>query len=413
MVISQQLLSDLKARFLAKLHRRRFNRACVAHPWDAQAQLVGDSFRGLQGQPPMVKWRIDGLDDGWSEEMKLKDQDVGSCEEWNMLKWKEPIFVQKASVLRRQADVMVTSGLALGIGTHAGMVEAFRFFSSNVPFVGCFAIKLWDNNFDNKMRRASSTFRLLFSTLFWLTLSKMPWIICSSSSCWFRTPGKPCMTLRLSMGAVTMCTHAKGPMEQLMQQEKHTQICVDYKHLKHHETSVSQKNMPMPKNTWGIYYLYYLLKKTTATFRCSKQLPDGRSWPFRPVARQCAGQWLKCAFAALRNLWSFYLGVIFFGNLAELLVICVLLVNCLMLYVDIFLKNDGTHELFILWGYHLWEGFFQDIYMSMEATLGAWVQWAASLISLNIQGSGSHPEDGQRRLLSIERLVQSLDVLGS
>ena len=61
---------------------------------------------------------------------------------------------------------MVTSGLALGIGTHAGMVEAFRFFSSNVPFVGCFAIKLWDNNFENKMRRASSTFRLLFSNSF-------------------------------------------------------------------------------------------------------------------------------------------------------------------------------------------------------------------------------------------------------
>lgn len=51
------------------------------------------------------------------------------------------------------------------------------------------------------------------------------------------------------MGAVTMCTHAKGPMEQLMQQEKHTQICVDHKHLKHHETSISPKNMPMPKNT--------------------------------------------------------------------------------------------------------------------------------------------------------------------
>ena len=133
----------------------------------------------------------------------------------------------------------------------------------------------------------------------------------------------------------------------------------------------------MPKNTWGIYYLYYLLKKTTATFRCSKQLPDGRSWPFRPVARQCAGQWLKCAFAALRNL-CIYLGVKFSGNLAELLDICVLLVSYLMLYVHIFLKNDDTHELFILWGYHLWDGFFQDIYMSTEATLGAWVQWAVS-----------------------------------
>ena len=167
-----------------------------------------------------------------------------------------------------------------------------------------------------------------------------------------------------------------------------------------------KKNMPMPKNTWGIYYLYYLLKKITATFRCSKQLPDGRSWPFRPVARQCAGQWLKCAFAALRNLWYIYLGVIFSDNLAELLVICVLLVSYLMLYVDIFLKNDDTHELFILWGYHLWEGFFQDIYMSMEATLGAWVQCA---VSRQFEHPGSHPEDGQRRLLSIERLVQSLD----
>ena len=40
----------LKARFLAKLHRRRFNRACVAHPWDAQAQLVGDSFPGFHSE---------------------------------------------------------------------------------------------------------------------------------------------------------------------------------------------------------------------------------------------------------------------------------------------------------------------------------------------------------------------------
>jgi len=56
------------ARFLAKLHRRRFDRACVAHPWDAQAQL---------------------------------------------------------------ADVMVTSGLALGIGTHAGMVEVLALSASS------------------------------------------------------------------------------------------------------------------------------------------------------------------------------------------------------------------------------------------------------------------------------------------
>ena len=168
MGISQQLLSDLKARFLAKLHRRRFNRACVAHPWDAQAQLVGDRVLGVAGPnsngevvEEWMDWMMDGdrrndvilRNEG---NFELKDQDVGSCEEWNMLKWKESM------VLRRQADVMVTSGLALGIGTHAGMVEAVRFFSSNVPFVGCFAIKLWNNNFDNKMRRASSTFRLLF-----------------------------------------------------------------------------------------------------------------------------------------------------------------------------------------------------------------------------------------------------------
>lgn len=86
----------------------------------------------------------------------------------------------------------------------------------------------------------------------------------------------------------------------------------------------------MPKNTWGIYYLYYLLKKTTATFRCSKQLPDGRSWPFRPVARQCAGQWLKCAFAALRNLWCIYLGVNFSGNLVVISYLCV---TCQLSYV--------------------------------------------------------------------------------
>lgn len=94
MVISQQLLSDLKARFLAKLHRRRFNRACVAHPWDAQAQLVGEGSRGCRAN--LQWWSVeenDGLDDGWSEEMKLQDQDVGSCEEWNMLKWSESIFV--------------------------------------------------------------------------------------------------------------------------------------------------------------------------------------------------------------------------------------------------------------------------------------------------------------------------------
>lgn len=43
------ILSNLKARFLAKLHRRRFDRACVAHPWDAQAQLVRGGFPGVAG----------------------------------------------------------------------------------------------------------------------------------------------------------------------------------------------------------------------------------------------------------------------------------------------------------------------------------------------------------------------------
>ena len=126
----------------------------------------GTVFRGCRAK--LQWWSVeewmDWMMDGYKEMMSFWERKAISSLKIKMLDlvmseicWKESM------VLRRQADVMVTSGLALGIGTHAGMVEAFRFFSSNVPFVGCFAIKLWDNNFDNKMRRASSTFRLLFS----------------------------------------------------------------------------------------------------------------------------------------------------------------------------------------------------------------------------------------------------------
>lgn len=82
-----------------------------------------------------------------------------------------------------------------------------------------------------------------------------------------------------------------------------------------------------------------------------------------------------------------------------------------MLYVDIFLKNDDTHELFFF-EVTTFETDFSRTYICpwrLRWALGSSESSELSLISLNIQGSGLHPEDGQRRLLSIERLVQSLD----
>lgn len=210
MEISQHLLSDLKARFLAKLHRRRFNRACVAHPWDAQAQLVGDSFRGCRVK--LQRWRVEELMDWMMDEvkkwgLKIKMLDLVKSE----ICWSERnryLSKKRRFCAARQMSWWPVV-LPWGLEPTLAWWRRSDFFHPTFHLLDVLRSSCGITILKTKWGAPPVLSDYCLVILFWLTLSKMPWItaIQGADLGLLKNHAWRCACL----WAPLPCTHAKNP----------------------------------------------------------------------------------------------------------------------------------------------------------------------------------------------------------